>query len=76
MKVSALVSAYYADYFLQGRIENLLCQEPAPEVVVICLEGSREHEIALKYPVLVLTTEHIQSSIPKLDISRRSHVLC
>lgn len=59
MKVSALVSAYYAEPFLQGRIENLLAQESAPEVVVICLEGSKEHEIALKYDVLVINTSHV-----------------
>lgn len=59
MKVSALVSAYYADQFLDGRIINLLNQELIPEIVIVCMEGSREHEIALKYPALVLTTSHI-----------------
>lgn len=59
MKVSALVSAYYADQFLDGRIINLLNQELIPEIVIVCMEGSREHEIALKYPALVLTTDHV-----------------
>jgi len=59
VKVSALVSAYYAEPFLEGRIENLLAQVPAPEVVVVCLEGSKEHEIALKYEVKIVTTRHI-----------------
>ncbi|OPZ48135.1 MAG: Glycosyl transferase family 2 [Bacteroidetes bacterium ADurb.BinA104] len=59
MKVSALVSAYFAEEYLHGRIANLLGQTPEPEVVVICQEGSKEHEIALQYKALVLTTSHI-----------------
>jgi GT2 family glycosyltransferase len=59
VKVSALVSAYFAEQYLHDRIENLLSQVPAPEVIVVCKKGSLEHAIALCYPVLVLTTERV-----------------
>lgn len=43
-KVTAIVSAYYAEPFLQGRLENLLAQNmgDALEIVVVCLKDSPE----------------------------------
>lgn len=44
-KVSAIVSAYFAADYIEGRIENLLAQDPKPEVIVICAAGSEEARI-------------------------------
>lgn len=45
-KVSCIVSAYYAEQFIQGRIENLLSQKGVDfEILVSCAGGSREDEI-------------------------------
>lgn len=44
--VSAIVSAYFAEAYLEGRLRNLLSQQPQPEIVVICRRGSQEETIA------------------------------
>lgn len=59
MKVSALVSAYYAESFLHQRILNLMGQEPKPEIVVVCQKDSKEEQIARQYKTTVLTTSHV-----------------
>ena len=59
VKVSAIVSAYYAEEYLQGRIENLLKQSLKPEVIIVCKEGSKEHEIAKGFDVKIITTPDI-----------------
>lgn len=41
-KVSAIVSAYFSAQFLEGRIENLLAQDPQPEVIVVCADDSED----------------------------------
>ena len=43
--VSCIVSAYYAEEFLGGRLQNLMAQKPTPEIVVICRVNSAEHEL-------------------------------
>lgn len=58
-KVSAIVSAYYAEEYLHGRIANLLEQSLVPEVVVVCKNGSKEQEIASAFDVNVITTNDI-----------------
>lgn len=62
-QVAAIVSAYYAEKFLQGRIENLLEQNPVPLVVVVCQANSPEEEIALRFnrsdDIRVVTTEFV-----------------
>jgi len=62
-QVAAIVSAYYAEKFLQGRIENLLEQTPVPLIVVVCQEKSIEEEIALRFSrpqdIQVATTEDV-----------------
>lgn len=46
-KIGVLVSAYYAEQFLQGRLENLLEQEGVDlEILVACQADSAEHKIA------------------------------
>lgn len=47
--VSAIVSAYYADEYLQGRLDNLLGQTLIPQIVVVCQRDSAEMEIAKKF---------------------------
>lgn len=54
-KVSAIVSAWYAERFLAGRIENLLSQTLVPEVVVVCVPGSIEERISKAYEVTIIT---------------------
>lgn len=54
MNVSALVSAYYASEFLEGRLKNLMEQEA--EIVVVCHAGSEEEEIAKQFPCAVIKT--------------------
>ena len=58
-KVTALVSAYYAEDYLPQRLENLLNQVPAPEVIVVCQQGSAEAHIVKDYPVRVIVTPDI-----------------
>lgn len=61
--ISCIVSAYFADKFLEGRLQNLLAQKAQPEIVIVCQRDSKEHEIALAYGhqsdriTLVLTTD-------------------
>jgi cellulose synthase/poly-beta-1,6-N-acetylglucosamine synthase-like glycosyltransferase len=55
--VTAIVSAYYAEEFLRGRLVNLKAQSLEPEIVVVCQDGSEEHAIAREFEVkTVLTT--------------------
>lgn len=58
-KVSCIVSAYFAEEYIEGRLENLLAQKPQPEIVVVCKDGSAEHKAALKFKgiKLVLTPD-------------------
>jgi glycosyltransferase involved in cell wall biosynthesis len=61
-KVTAIVSAYYAEEFLQGRIENLLEQGyPDLEILVSCQDQSAEAKImgSFTYPAVrvILTAD-------------------
>ena len=47
-KIAAIVSAYYASRFIDGRIKDLLKQIPAPLVVVIAQSDSYEADLVLK----------------------------
>lgn len=49
MSVTAIVSAYYAEPYLAGRLDNLMAQTKKPQVVIVCQTGSAEEKIALKY---------------------------
>src|SRR3990167_2217812 len=44
--VSCIVSAYYAEEFLAGRLQNLVEQSTQPEIIVVCRRGSKEYSIA------------------------------
>lgn len=58
-RISAIVSAYYAEPYLAGRIENLLEQKPKPEIIVVCQRDSKEHEISKGYDVVIVLTDDI-----------------
>jgi len=60
VKVSAIVSAYFAEDYLAGRLDNLFAQSLVPEVIVICQAGSKEREIVKGYhKVKVIATDDI-----------------
>jgi len=65
MKVSCIVSAYYAEQFIDGRIRNLLEQKEVEfEVLVSCVEGGPEHNILKSFGKdITLTTT---SDVPTL----------
>ena len=44
-RVTAIISAYYAEPYLEGRIDNLLEQDERPRIVAVCQEGSAEQRI-------------------------------
>lgn len=58
-KVSALVSAYYAEPYMHLRILNLKGQKPIPEIVVVARKGSVEEKIALSYDTKVISTNNV-----------------
>lgn len=59
-RVTAIVSAYYAEKYLGGRINNLLEQDERPRIVAIAKNGSKEAEILSAYDkVLTILTEDI-----------------
>jgi hypothetical protein len=58
--VSAIVSAYYAEQYLPGRLANLSGQYPQPEIIVVAEKGSREAEIAKQFEnVMYILTDGI-----------------
>ena len=57
MKTSAIVSAYYAEEYIEGRIKNLLQHDC--EIVVVCQDGSTEEKITRDAKVHVITTPDI-----------------
>jgi GT2 family glycosyltransferase len=59
MKVSAIVSAYYAQDYILDRILNLQHQVPAPEIVVVAQKGSKEAEVARTHDTVLILTDDI-----------------
>lgn len=61
VRVSAIVSAYYASEYLMGRIENLLAQKPCPEILIVCQLDSTEEFIAAAYQgrARIITTKDV-----------------
>ena len=59
MNVTAIVSAYYAEKYLKRRLDNLLYQDPRPEIIVVCQNGSTEEAIAKTYDVMLIPTKDI-----------------
>ncbi|HCS47969.1 MAG TPA: hypothetical protein DIW61_06815 [Candidatus Aminicenantes bacterium] len=48
MRAAAIVSAYFAEKYLEGRLENLLTQTERPRIVVVALQNSPEQAIAAR----------------------------
>lgn len=61
VKISAIVSAYYAEKYIERRIANLQEQTLLPEIVVICQDGSFEQKIAADAGAVVISTPGIPS---------------
>jgi hypothetical protein len=55
-KVTAIISAYYAEQYMTLRLQNLFAQKPVPEIIVVCQTGSWENTIAKNYNVAIITT--------------------
>lgn len=45
-RIAAIVSAYYAEKYIEGRIIDLVKQTIPVEIVVVCQENSQEYKIA------------------------------
>jgi glycosyltransferase involved in cell wall biosynthesis len=59
-RVTAVVSAYYAEEYLDGRITNLLEQDEHPHIIAIAQKGSKEAEILAGYDkVLTILTNDV-----------------
>jgi glycosyltransferase involved in cell wall biosynthesis len=54
-KVSAIVSAYYAEEYLRGRLTNLMAGSLVPEIIVVCQADSPEHLITEEYQKHIAT---------------------
>lgn len=54
-KITALVSAYYAEEYIERRLNNL----HGIDTVVVCRRNSAEHRISYEYPVRTIVTEDI-----------------
>lgn len=70
IKVSSIVSAYYADRFLQDRLENLYDQGVAQEIIVVCQSKSKEEAIARSFQERHLELVHDETLriFPTADI--------
>jgi GT2 family glycosyltransferase len=75
--VCAIVSAYFCESYLEGRLENLALQDIPKEIVVVCQEKSREHAIALKAgnecaDIRIITTADIPTVYGAWNLALRS----
>ena len=60
MRVASIISAYFCDAWLEGRIQNLLEQTLVPEIIAVSQSGSEEAKIISKYPqVLSILTPDV-----------------
>jgi glycosyltransferase involved in cell wall biosynthesis len=57
--VTAIVSAYFAEEFIEGRIRNLMEQKPLPEIVVVAQAGSYEAEHCRNKKVHLIETADV-----------------
>ena len=49
-RVTAIISAYFAKDYIEGRINNLLDQAERPEIIAIAQNRSYEAEVLCRYP--------------------------
>jgi glycosyltransferase involved in cell wall biosynthesis len=57
--ITAIVSAYYADKYIDERLENLTNQTPKPEVIVVAEQNSYEAEAARVHDCILIQTNGI-----------------
>ena len=61
-RVTAIISAYYAEDYLQGRIENLLAQTEKIDIIAVAQKDSAETGILARFPqVKIIQTDDIPS---------------
>jgi glycosyltransferase involved in cell wall biosynthesis len=65
-KVSALVSAYYAEQYIEGRMQNLLAQKPQPEIIAVCQRNSGEHRALMHFEDLGQVKLILTDDIPTI----------
>lgn len=65
-RVSALISAYFCADMLAGCLDDCYQQTEGLEIIVICQEGSKEHDIALKHTHRTATKIITTPDIPTL----------
>jgi glycosyltransferase involved in cell wall biosynthesis len=66
MKVSAIISAYFCEEYLEGRIENLKAQTLRPQIVVVAEDWSQELEIAENLCDPLIDTYVITPDVPTI----------
>jgi len=52
-RCTSIISAYFCEDWLQGRVTNLLEQSEVPAIVAVCQKGSKEDEILAKFPEVI-----------------------
>lgn len=57
--VSAIVSAYYAEKYIEARLVNLESLSPRPEIIVVAQRGSVEAKAAKAHDCIYILTEDI-----------------
>ena len=71
--VTAIVSAYYSAPFLEGRIQNLLDQDPRPMIIVVCQQGSEDARILRgRKDVIVLYTADVPTIYSAWNLAIRA----
>ena len=72
-RVTAIVSAYFAEEYLDGRITNLLDQDEHPHIIAIAQKCSKEAEILASYDkVLTILTNDIPGIYEAWNIGIRA----
>lgn len=71
-RVTAIVSAYHAESYLDGRLQNLTSQDEKPEIIVICRIGSEEQNIASRHEIDIITTAGIPTVYEAWNIGVKS----
>lgn len=72
MPVTAIVSAYFAEDWLENRLRNLEQQVPAPEIVVVAQRDSTEAGIAQHHDCMWILTDGIPTIYAAWNIGIRA----
>jgi len=52
-RCTSIISAYFCEDWIHGRVTNLLEQTEVPAIVAVCQKGSKEDEILSKFPEVI-----------------------